>query len=150
MPAPIIAAAVYPWTLADQSIGPSEYDGEAQRLVANALQEVHEEFGVETQIVSDLSVPRGLHLIAHETAAGLIVAGSTDRGRASRVLVGSTAERLLQGSPCPVALAPHGYEPASIATIAVGFVDSPEGHEALAAAHALAVRSGARLLAAGP
>ena len=32
-----------------------------------------------------------------------------------------------------------------MATIAVGFVDSPEGQEVLAVAHGLAVRSGARL-----
>ena len=44
------------------------------------------------------------------TDAGLIVVGSTGRGRAGRVLTGSTAERLLHGAPCPVALAPHGYE----------------------------------------
>ena len=65
------------------------------------MQEVHDEFGVDTQIVTDLSVPRGLHLIAREMQAGLIVVGSTGRGRAGRVLVGSTAERLIQGSPLP-------------------------------------------------
>ena len=40
---------------------------------------------------------------------GLIVVGSTHTGRAGRVLPGSTAERLLHGSPCPVAVAPKGY-----------------------------------------
>ena len=138
----VIAVAVYPWTLADE---PSDLDGDPQRLVTDALRVVHDEFGVDTQIVSDLSVPRGLHLIALEKEAGLIVVGSTGRSRAGRVVVGSTAERLLQGSPCPVALAPRSYQPASIGTIAVGFVDSPEGHEALSAAHALAARSQARL-----
>jgi len=141
----VIAVAVPPWTLVDAGVEPSELDDGVQRLVTNALQEVHHEFGVETQIVSDLSVPRGLHLIAREKQAGLIVVGSTARSRAGRVLVGSTAERLIQGSPCPVALAPHGYQPASIGTLAVGFVDSPEGHEALDAAHTLAARSHARL-----
>jgi len=138
----VIAVAVYPWSLADE---PSDLDGDPQRLVANAMREVHDEFGVDTQIVTDLSVPRGLHLIACAMQAGLIVVGSTGRGRAGRVLVGSTAERLIQGSCCPVALAPRDYQPSGIRTIAVGFVDSPEGHEALAAAHALAVRSEARL-----
>ena len=41
--------------------------------------------------------------------AALIVVGSTHTGRAGRVLPGSTAERLLHGSPCPVAVAPKGY-----------------------------------------
>jgi nucleotide-binding universal stress UspA family protein len=141
----VVAVAVYPWTLTDDATDSSDLEEGVQRLVRTALQEVHDEFGVETEIVSDLSVPRGLHLIAREKQAGLIVVGSTDRSRAGRVLVGSTAERLIQGSPCPVALAPQGYEVRKIGTIAVGFVDSPEGHEALAAAHALAARSQARL-----
>ncbi len=77
--------------------------------------------------------------------AGLIVVGSTGRGAIGRVLPGSTAERLLHGAPCPVALAPHDYVRAPVETIAVGFLDSPEGHAALAAAHLLAARAGARL-----
>ena len=52
----VIAVAVYPWSLADE---PSDLDGDPQRLVANAMREVHDEFGVDTQIVTDLSVPRG-------------------------------------------------------------------------------------------
>jgi nucleotide-binding universal stress UspA family protein len=44
-----------------------------------------------------------------------------------------------------VALAPRGYTRSALRTIAVGFVDSPEGHAALVAAHALAARKGAQL-----
>jgi nucleotide-binding universal stress UspA family protein len=92
-----------------------------------------------------LGDPRGLHVLARARQAGLIVVGSTGRSRVGRVFIGSTAERLIQGSPCPVAVAPHAYEPATIGTIAVGFVESAEGQEALAAAHALAARSHAHL-----
>jgi hypothetical protein len=38
--------------------------------------------------------------------------GATHVGRAGRVLPGSTVERLLHGSPCPVAVAPKGYSAA--------------------------------------
>jgi nucleotide-binding universal stress UspA family protein len=60
-------------------------------------------------------------------------------------LSGSTAAHLLQSAPCPVVLAPDGYTEAEFKTIAVAFADTPEGHAALAAAHALATRAQARL-----
>jgi nucleotide-binding universal stress UspA family protein len=141
----VIAVAVYPWQLSEDMTEPYASDGDSQQIVNGALRRLHEDLGVETKVVQDLSVPGGLHQFARDQEAGLIVVGSTTRGRAGRVLTGSTAERLLQGSPCAVALAPSGYETKRMATIAVGFVDSPEGHEALVAAHALALRSGARL-----
>jgi hypothetical protein len=75
----------------------------------------------------------------------MIVVSSTERGHAGRVLPGGTAERLLHGSPCAVALAPHGYVRTPIAIVAAGFVDSPEGHAALADAHMLAARADATL-----
>ena len=141
----VIASAVYPWALSEGFTNPYADDGDTQTIVAGALRRLREDLGVETKIVTEISVPRGLHLLARDVEAGLIVVGSTHLGRAGRVLTGSTAERLLQGAPCPVALAPRDYVRTVLATIAVGFVDSPEGHEALAAAHALAARSGARL-----
>jgi nucleotide-binding universal stress UspA family protein len=128
---PVVAVAVHAWTPAKEAVA--------------AMRRLHDDLGVETTIVDDVSVPRGLHITARAKRAGLIVVGSTRRGRTGRVVTGSTAERLLQGAPCPVALAPSRYERAELKTIAVGFVDTPEGHEALAAAHALAVRFGARL-----
>ena len=55
------------------------------------------------------SPAHGLHELAETRTPALIVVGSTHTGRAGRVLPGSTAERLLHGSPCPVAVAPKGY-----------------------------------------
>jgi nucleotide-binding universal stress UspA family protein len=90
-------------------------------------------------------VPEALHVLAEAKRAALIVVGSTRREALGRVLTGSTAERLLQGAPCPIAIAPRGYARARIAALGVGFADTPEGHLALTAAHALAARFGARL-----
>lgn len=136
----VVAVAVYPWGLSEPEPDP---DSEAQ--VDAALARLHEAIDVEVKLTKDLSVPGALHRLARMWEAGLIVVGSTDRGAAGRVLTGSTAQRLLQGAPCPIALAPHGYREARLATIAVGFVDTPEGRAALRAAHALAARAGARL-----
>jgi len=142
--APVIAAAVYPWVISEGWSNPYPND-EDQAVVTAALQRLHDDLGVETRTLSEVSVPRGLHVLARELEAGLIVVGSTGRGRTGRVLTGSTAERLLHGAPCPVALAPRDYVRTPVETIGVGFVDSPEGHAALGAAHALAARVGARL-----
>jgi nucleotide-binding universal stress UspA family protein len=88
---------------------------------------------------------RGLHEVAEEEGAELIVVGSTHRHGLGRVTPGATGERLLHGSTCPIAIAPAGWRGESIATIGAGFDGSPESHAALAAAATLAQASGATL-----
>jgi nucleotide-binding universal stress UspA family protein len=56
------------------------------------------------------STPAALHDAAHSFGAGLLVVGSTTRGHVSQAVGGSTAERLLYGAPCPVAVVPFGWE----------------------------------------
>ncbi len=124
---------------------PSNGDGGMMERIETALRSLRDALGVQTRMVTDSSVPRGLHTFARDEAAAMIVVGSTGRGKPGRVLPGSTAERLLHGAPCPVALAPDGYVRGTVDTIAVGFVDSPEGHAALAVAHMLAGRANAKL-----
>jgi len=61
---------------------------------------------------------------------------------------GSTAERLLHGSPCPIAVAPKGYahhEPAEPGIVGCGYDGTPSADGALAIAHRLAAATGARL-----
>ena len=95
-------------------------------------------------------VPRraeGLHHQAVESNAALVVIGSSSRSGLGRLLPGGTAERLLSGSPVPVAVAPEGYagREAGRAVVGVGFDDSPESHQAVKWASGLAHRSGASL-----
>ena len=72
--------------------------------------------------------------------------GSTRRGAVGRVVRGSTAERLMHGAPCPIAIVPPGWHAgAGLNTIGVAYVDTEEGREALRGAHALARRAGASL-----
>jgi nucleotide-binding universal stress UspA family protein len=103
---------------------------------------------VETRVIPNPSAPHGLHALAEEEDAGLIVVGSTHTGRLGRVLPGSTAERLLHGSPCPVAVAPKGYadrparEPQGVGC---GFDGSQSSQAALAAARRLAEATGSQL-----
>jgi nucleotide-binding universal stress UspA family protein len=102
---------------------------------------------VQTYVVADVSPAHALHRIAEETGAALIVVGSTHRGPVGRVLPGSTAERLLHGSSCPVAIVPRDYREhdGAIRTIGVGYDGLDESEAALDSACELARRLGARL-----
>lgn len=95
------------------------------------------------------SPAHGLHTLAEEVSADLIVVGSAHRGALGRVLVGSVGERLLHGSPYPVAVAPRGFAEnggVRLETIGVGFDANDEAEAALRAATDLAETVGAKVL----
>ena len=101
---------------------------------------------VECRGLTGTSAARALHEAAEADDAGLLVVGSTRQGAIGRVLPGSTADRLMHGAPCPIAIVPPGWEAgAGLHTIGVAYVDTEEGREALRSAHALARRAGATL-----
>lgn len=104
----------------------------------------------EARPIESGSPARGLHELAEEEGASLIVVGSTHRGPVGRVVIGSVGEVLLAGSPTAVAVAPKGFAsaaPPSLGTVGVGFNGAPEGRVALRAAAALAAAGGAGLRA---
>ena len=103
--------------------------------------------GVETATIPSSSVPHGLHQFAEAEGADLLVVGPSHRGPAGRVLVGSTATRLLHESPCAFAVAPHGFakQQPKLDRIAVGVDGGHEAEVALEGALELARASGARL-----
>ena len=149
--APLIVASVHGSSTAVGAAGRALVEAELEGQDDEALAQVArrlEADGVDAECRSlpGVSAPRALHNAAEELDAGLLVIGSTDRGAAGRVLPGSTAQRLMHGAPCPLAVVPHGWQAGGgLNTIGVAFVDTPEGHEALDGAVALARRSGARL-----
>jgi nucleotide-binding universal stress UspA family protein len=116
-----------------------------------ALEHIEEELqasGIKVDCLKlqSTSAARALHEAAEEVDAGLLVVGSSRRQSAGRVLAGSTAQRLLHGAPCPVAVVPRNWHwSGPWRTIGVAFVDTAEGREALHGAHALARRTGAML-----
>jgi nucleotide-binding universal stress UspA family protein len=100
----------------------------------------------ECRALDGTSAARVLHETAEREGAGLLVVGATDQPHGPGAMLGSTADRLVHGAPCPIAVVPHGWAArATIATIGVAFVDTEEGHEALRAGHALARLAGAVL-----
>lgn len=95
------------------------------------------------------SVGRGLHELADELGADLIVIGSSRRGVFGRVLVGDHTREALGGAPCAVAVAPVGYsrQPLALSEIGVGYDGSAESERAVGAARKLAETLGTRLSA---
>jgi len=144
---PVLACAVHAAAFVDGWVEPFQSDPEILAAGERALRQLRGDTGVQSRSIVDVSVPRALHDLARRQGSGLIVVGSTKRGRTGRVLPGSTAERVLHGAECAVALAPNGYRRRPVETVAVGFVDTAEGRAALAAAYDLARRAGARLRA---
>lgn len=99
------------------------------------------------RIVTDRSPAAGLQRTAEETRAALVVVGGSQRSRIGRVLPGGTAERLLAGSPCPVAIAPRGYArpKQQLISVGCGFDGSAESRAAIDWAADLARAAGAQL-----
>jgi len=96
---------------------------------------------VETRPVLVGSPARGLHELAEHERPEFVVVGSSHRGRAGAVLLGTVGVRLLHGSSCPVAIAPRGLAaraPWSPRRIGVGYDSSPESRIALARARSIA------------
>jgi nucleotide-binding universal stress UspA family protein len=107
--------------------------------------EVAGDLPTELRTVFSSSPARGLCELAEQESAEAVVAGSTNRGAIGRVVSGSTAERLLHGTSCPVAVAPRGYRPhrsGPLRAIGAAFTDTPDGHEAVRVAADLAARAG--------
>jgi nucleotide-binding universal stress UspA family protein len=154
-----VIVTVYP---GPAPIGPGRVDvewvadrrREAERLLDEALTVSSPATSVEFKAVGSGSASHGLHDVAEELGASLIVLGSqTER----RLLATSTGERVIAGAPCPVAMPPRGWRDRAshdLDRIGVAFVPTPDGREALRVAAMLALRVGARLhvvtVVAGP
>jgi len=75
-----------------------------------------------------------------------VVVGTTHHGALGRLVPGGEAERLLHGSPCPVAVVPAGSSLGDVRTVAVAYDGGEESQAALGTAESLARRLDARLL----
>lgn len=97
---------------------------------------------VDAQVVvgDPWPVDSGLHLLAEQGRADLLVVGSTRHALVGRVLLGDDCLAALDGAPCAVGIAPRGYAlaPHPLQRLGVGFDGSPQSEAALGAARALA------------
>jgi nucleotide-binding universal stress UspA family protein len=115
------------------------------------LEREREQAEVEAELVSFIapSPGRGLHDLAEERGADLLVVGSSSRGVLGRAMLGDDTRASLNGAPCAVAIAARGYaeHPQPLARVGVGYDDSQESRTALAAAREVAAQHRAKLLA---
>jgi nucleotide-binding universal stress UspA family protein len=102
----------------------------------------------EMNSVPAASVGGGLHDVAQDQGADLIVIGSCHRAAVGRVLIGDDTRSVLHHAPCTVAVAPSGDANGSPRTemIAVAYDGSDQSHVALAHAALLAADLGAKLV----
>lgn len=146
--APLVAVATYIHDAIGNACAGGEIDRDLREQATARLAELTAGSGAELVVAGGSSPARILHDLAAERDAALLVVGSTHRGPIGRIAPGSTAERLLAGASCPVALATTELEPDwAIRRIGVGFIDLDEGHDALRGAAALARATGAELKA---
>jgi nucleotide-binding universal stress UspA family protein len=121
---------------------------EQEEQVAREIQAIADAAGAEAEAFPSGSPARGLHELADEIDADLIVVGSSRHSRIGQVLAGNVGLGLLHGSPCAVAVVPRGYRdhsPGTLREIVVGFDGSPESGLALLGAVDLAKAGGASL-----
>ncbi len=93
---------------------------------------------VDVMPVLDMRVAAGLHDLARRQNASMLVLGSSHHGSLGRVLLGGTADQVMNGAPCPVAIAPPRFrEDPSIDPPVIGIAWDGTGASRAAMVHAV-------------
>jgi nucleotide-binding universal stress UspA family protein len=103
---------------------------------------------VERRAVPGSSPAAALQELAEAEHPRVMVLGSCHRGAVGRVVIGGVAERLLDGSPCPVVVVPRSLAergPVRLNMVCVGFDGRPEAWTALQRGAQIAAAAGGRL-----
>jgi nucleotide-binding universal stress UspA family protein len=146
-----VVVVVYPGPV---PIGPGLFDvewaadrrAEAQHVLDEARQ-LAATTDVEFRAVGSGSASHGLHDVAEELKASLIVLGSPPRPQ-TRLLAATPGDRVIAGAPCPVSIPSPGWRDRTgreLRRVGVAFVPTPDGRGALRVAASFARRVGARL-----
>ena len=114
--------------------GADPLDREAKQESVQQLEHAAASVDAAVQPVQSSSPARGLHELAEEIEADLIVVGSSRHGPVGQTILGNVGVALMHGSPCAVAIAPRGYADQpdhDVSAIVVGYDGSPESRLAL-------------------
>lgn len=144
----LTVAFVYPHSVlpdgAYGAVGSPSPRSAAERYVRRSIEGVR--VSASACAIEDASPAHALHELARETAADMIVVGSSHRGVVGRALLGDGGAQTVHWSPCPVALAPSGWRTArELAVIGVAYDGSPESRQAVACAEPIARGSSAMI-----
>lgn len=148
-----VVAIVYQAVIQKDSYGTeSDYQArlrsEAEEQLARA-RELAPELPAEAFVTVRAGSPAaGLHRLAADRQADVIVVGSSHRGALGRIWPGSATEQVMQGAPAAVAVVPVGYAERdeaerALRSVAIAYDGSPEAKHALKQAVAIATASGA-------
>lgn len=153
--AELLLCCVHPFQPVSAAVLAGEHDvpgrDEAMRRLDDAAARLGGRAGVRTLAVAATSAASGLHAVAEEEDADLVVVGSSHRGALGRIVLGSTTSQVLTAPPCAVAVAPAGLrdaERSDLRRITVAFDGGREARRAaeVAASIARAHRGRLRLL----
>ena len=135
--APLVVVAVHKGGRRHADEGASNGDGALEQL---RMDLERRSIAADVRVVEGSTAAHGLEQAMRELEPELVIVGATRRSAAGSMLVGTTAERVLHASRCPVAVVPQGYEaPADgMRLVGVAFAPTPEGRDALHAAATLA------------
>jgi nucleotide-binding universal stress UspA family protein len=128
--------------------GSGQYVSPEQIAAGEMLARERDAAGIDADLclVCDPAIGQGLHRLADERSADLIVVGSSHRGQFGRVLLGDDVRSALDGAPCAVAIAPTGQtERGPLSRIGIGYDGSDESVQALEVGRGLAERYAAKL-----
>ena len=103
---------------------------------------------VSALVIDSRSIADGLHRLAKEGPADLIIVGSHHRRRTGRLWSANRTRATLRDAPCPVAVAPQGFAGAPrgpIGVLGIAYDDTPEARDALLFGRALASETGAEI-----
>jgi nucleotide-binding universal stress UspA family protein len=137
-PAPLVPAK------GASAMADAELDAAIREAAEHTMAQLNEPETVLRRVIPGRSAAQGLHKLAEQEEAELIVVGATHHGTAGRIVMGSVGHRLLHGSPCPVLVVPADSD--GIRTIGVAFDGDRESRAALRAASDLARALQARLV----
>lgn len=105
-----------PWAFPSTARVDAEYAAWADQVAASSADEARREMAAISEVIpvsfhshAHRSVCAGLDEVVSELDAELLVLGSSSSGQRGRIVVGSTADRLLHSCQVPVAIAPRGY-----------------------------------------
>jgi nucleotide-binding universal stress UspA family protein len=138
----IYALSAVPFTLA------AEWHDDGEEELTAAIRELADEANAEAMTFASSTATRGLHDLAEDIGADLVIVGSSRRSKVGQVLAGNVGLTLLQGSPYAVGIAPRGYRDhaaGGLSSVTLGYDGTPEAELALADAIELARAADVRL-----
>lgn len=121
---------------------------EAERQARHYLSETSVSVEVTYQAFTGRSVASALVDAVETLGASLLVLGSSADGRVGRVVVGSTADKLLHASPVPLAISPREFRSLAavgVSRVTAAFSDSDSSLRVVSRVATLADRLGAAL-----